>query len=439
LTRSAPAPETADIVDTTLDGRGVARPPGKAVFVDGALQGEAVRFVRRRRKRSFDEADLVEILRPSPQRVEPRCGVFGVCGGCSLQHLDAGAQLAMKEAALLDSLRRIGSVEPTRVLEPLAGAAWGYRRKARLAVKHVTKKGRVLVGFRERHKPYVTDMARCETLHPELGDRLGDLAALIDGLSIRDRIPQIEAAVGDDGCAMVFRVLAPPTGRDVAALAAFGARHGIGMYLQDGGYDSIAPLPGEPRPGPLHYSLEGYGISIEFSPADFVQVHAEVNARMIDRALELLAPDRSHRVLDLYSGLGNFSLPLATRAREVVGVESSAAMVECAARNAARNGVDNVLFRRADLSAPDAADALEWHAFDLVMLDPPRTGAFDMMAALGAGAPERLLYVSCHPGTLARDAGHLVNELGYELAAAGVMDMFPQTSHVESMALFRRT
>jgi len=439
LSRAAREPETAEIVDTTPDGRGVARPPGKTVFVDGALKGETVRFVRRRKRRNFDEAELLEVLEPSPQRIQPHCAVFGTCGGCSLQHLDAADQLALKQDVLLENLGRIGSVTPGRVLEPISGAPWGYRRKARLAVKHVTKKGRVLVGFRERNKPYVADMERCETLHPVLGDRLADLAELIDGLSIRDRIPQIEAAVGDDAVAMVFRVLDPPADADIAALDAFGRQHDIDMFLQSKGPDTIAPLPGSTTPAALAYEIPGFDISIEFAPTDFVQVHAEVNGRMIARALELLAPDDTMRVLDLFCGLGNFSLPLATRSREVVGVEIADEMVLRAGRNAGRNGIDNVEFRQADLGAPAAADSRDWSGFDLVMLDPPRTGASEMMDALGRIAAERIMYVSCHPGTLARDARHLVHELGYELAAAGIMDMFPQTSHVESMALFRRT
>lgn len=439
MSRTNREPETAEIVDTTLDGRGVARPPGKAVFVDGALTGETVRFVRRRKKRSFDEAELLEVLEPSPLRVEPHCAVFGMCGGCTLQHVPAEAQLALKQDALLDTLRRIGSVEPGRVLEPIAGASWGYRRKARLAVKYVTKKERVLVGFRERNKPYVADMNRCETLHPALGERLADLASLIEGLSIRDRLPQIEAAVGDDGVAMVFRVLAPPNDADIAALADFGRRHGVQVLLQSKGPDSIEPLPGSTHTGRLAYDIPGFGVTIEFTPTDFIQVHAEVNGRMIARAIELLAPDETTRVLDLFSGLGNFSLPLATRAREVVGVEIADDMVARARGNAERNGIGNVEFRAADLGEPAAAQDPQWRDFDLVMIDPPRTGAFETIDVLARIDARRIVYASCHPGTLARDAKHIVRELGYTLEAAGVMDMFPQTSHVESLALFSRT
>jgi 23S rRNA (uracil1939-C5)-methyltransferase len=438
LSRKPREIETAEIVDTTLDGRGVARPPGKAVFVDGALAGETVRFVRRRKKRNFDEAELVEVLQPAPNRVEPLCEVFGACGGCSLQHLAAAEQLAMKQQALLDNLQRIGHVQPGRVLDPISGASWGYRRKARLAVKHVVRKEKVLVGFRERNAPYVTDMARCETLHPALGDRLTEIAALVDGLSIRDRVPQIEAAVGDDTVAMVFRVLDPPSAEDQVALAEFATQHGIDLYLQSKGPDSIVPLPNGPEPAGLVYTIPGFDISIDFTPTDFIQVHAEINGLMIARALELLEPGPDDRVLDLYCGLGNFSLPLASRAGEVVGVELAAEMVARARQNAQRNGIENVTFRQADLSQPAAVDSPDWEGFDLVMLDPPRTGALELMDVLARIKPPKIMYVSCHPGTLARDAQHLVHELGYELVAAGVMDMFPQTSHVESMALFHR-
>ncbi|MFQ5634532.1 MAG: 23S rRNA (uracil(1939)-C(5))-methyltransferase RlmD [Gammaproteobacteria bacterium] len=439
MTRAAREPETAEIVDTTVDGRGVARPPGKTVFVDGALRGETVRFVRRRKKRNFDEAELVEILRASQQRVEPRCAVFGTCGGCALQHLAATGQLLLKQRLLLDNLERIGAVEPRRLLDPISGSSWGYRRKARLAVKHVVKKDRVLVGFRERNMPYVADMSRCETLHPLLGERLADLAALIDGLSVRDRIPQVEAAVGDNGVAMVFRVLAAPDGTDLAAMADFGRRHDIGIYLQSKGPDSVVPLPGGPTPVELRYEIPGFGISIEFAPTDFVQVHAGINGKMIERATELLAPTDSTRVLDLFCGLGNFSLPLATRAREVIGMELDRDMVNRARRNAARNGLNNVEFRQVDLSGLAGAGSIDWRGFDLVMLDPPRPGAMEVRDVLGRVAADRIMYVSCHAGTLARDARHLVHELGYELVAAGILDMFPQTGHVESMALFCRT
>jgi 23S rRNA (uracil1939-C5)-methyltransferase len=431
-------PETAEIVDTLVDGRGVARMPGKTVFVHGALKGERVIFSRRKRRRNFDEAELVEILQAAPERTTPLCESFGICGGCSLQHLDSSVQLQLKQSILIENLQRIGSVEPGRLLEPISASVWGYRRKARLAVKFVIRKERVLVGFRERNKPYVADMDRCETLHPEIGGRLAELAELIDGMSIRERVPQIEVAVGDNAVAMIFRVLSPPSEADLARLKDFGRSSGAQIYLQEKGPDSIAPLPGGVEPEGLFYELPDYGLSLHFAPTDFLQVHADVNRRMIRQAVELLRPTRESSVLDLYCGLGNFSLPFATLAGRVVGIEFAADMVARAAKNAERAGLNNVVFRQSDLSAPSEAGSPEWEGFDLVMLDPPRVGALEMMDVLARIDAERVLYVSCHPATLARDANHLVHELGYDLTAAGVMDMFPHTSHVESMALFEK-
>jgi 23S rRNA (uracil1939-C5)-methyltransferase len=436
--RSESPPETADIVDTLVDGRGVARMPGKTVFVHGALKGERVTFSRRKKRRSYDEAELVTILQSAPERVVPLCESFGLCGGCSLQHLDPTVQLQLKQSVLIENLQRIGSVAPGRLLEPISESVWGYRRKARLAVKFVTRKGRVLVGFRERNKPYVADMDRCETLHPTIGGRIAELAELIDGLSIREQVPQIEAAVGDNAVAMIFRVLSPPNEEDLARFAAFRDASGTQVYLQEKGPDSIVALPGGAEPEGLLYELPEFGLSIQFSPTDFMQVHADVNRRMVEQAVSLLNPTRESRVLDLYCGLGNFSLPLATKAGQVVGVEFASEMVKRAGENAARAKLDNVIFRQSDLTAPSNADSPEWEGFDLVMLDPPRTGALETMEILGRIQAKRVLYVSCHPATLARDADHLVHELGYDLAAAGVMDMFPHTSHVESMALFEK-
>jgi len=441
MSRNNAEPETAVIVDTLMDGRGVADAPGKKVFVDGALRGETVIFRRRRKKRNFDEAELLEILEPAPERVEPRCAAFGMCGGCSLQHLSAAEQLNMKQTVMLDNLQRIGSVVPERVLPPISGSPWGYRRKARLAVKHVYKKDRVLVGFRERNKPYVCDMDRCETLHPAIGDKLGELSALIGRLSIRDRLPQIECAVGDNGTAMIFRVLDAPSDADIEALSTWAVTSDIRVFLQTGGPDSISPLPGHDWPEPLQYRIDAYDVALNFVPTDFLQVHAEVNQRMIKQAIELLAPDAASSVLDLFCGLGNFSLPLGRVSGKVLGIELAADMVARARSNASRCGLENVTFEQADLSKAEqskpALDLVAGRTFDRVLIDPPRTGMAEFLDTLLELRAERVLYVSCHPGTLARDAGRLVSEGGYRLVAAGVMDMFPQTSHVESMALFQ--
>ena len=423
----------------TADGRGVARVTGKTAFVHGAIKGETVRFLRRKKRRNYDEAELIEILDSVPARVEPLCEYFSTCGGCSLQHLLPVNQIELKQSVLLENLSRIGSVTPRQVLAPVLGSIWGYRRKARLAVKYVEKKGRVLVGFRERNKPYVADMMSCETLHPSIAQAIPDLADLIGGLSIRERLPQIEAAAGDNATAMVFRVLDPPSREDIVCLTAFQQKTRIQVYLQGAGPESIAPLPGLPAPDDLQYSLPRFNSDINFTPTDFIQIHDEVNRKMIDQAVELLSPDSKSRVLDLYCGLGNFSLPLATLSREVVGIEGSADTVYRAGQNAARCGIGNASFRHVDLSQPADVESPEWQGFDLVLLDPPRTGAAEIVSLLEKLSARRVLYVSCHPATLARDARYLVHDLGYELTAAGVMDMFPHTGHVESMALFQRS
>ena len=435
-------PETAEVAASLADGRGVVRGEGKTLFVRGALAGERVRFVRRRRRRRFDEAELLEVLRPSPQRVAPRCAVFGQCGGCSLQHLASADQVAVKQEVLLDNLARIGGLTPERVLPPVIGPAWGYRRKARLAVKDVPRKGRVLVGFREHAKPYVTDAQRCETLHPAVGERLAELSDLIGSLSIRARLPQIEVAIGDTtlgaDIVLVLRVLDPPSTADVAQLTHFAHRTGWRLFLQSAGPDSITAVPGTADEPLLSYRLPAFDLSLQFGPTDFVQVNATINSRMIDLALELLDVGPDSRVLDLYCGLGNFTLPLGRRAGSVLGIEGDAQMVRRAADNASRAGLANLRFEAADLSAVEPLADFANQAFDRVLLDPPRTGAAEVLSGIARFAPPRVVYVSCHPGTLARDAGRLVQEFGYRLAAAGIMDMFPQTSHVESIALFER-
>jgi len=429
-------PVTVEVEDLAHDGRGVARVNGKAVFVDGALPGETVRFRYTACHSKHDEGRVEEVLEASPERVAPRCQHFGVCGGCSLQHLDPVRQLARKQDWLRDNLARVGRVEPETWFEPLTGPHWGYRHKARMAVKDVVKKGKVLVGFRERHAPYVADLTRCEVLHPRVGLLLPELSELIQGLSIHNRLPQIEVAVGDEAVALSFRVLDPPTEADRAALAAFGERHDIQIYLQPKGPDTTVPLwPAEPT---LEYRLPELDLSLQFQPYHFTQVNPAINRQMIPRALELLALESHHRVLDLFCGLGNFTLALARRAGHVVGVEGEAALVARAGDNARLNGIDNAEFVAADLAKPVAEQGWIQARYDRVLLDPPRSGALEMMpvvAGLGAG---RVVYVSCHPATLARDAGELVHTHGYRLLGAGVMDMFPHTAHVESIALFGR-
>jgi 23S rRNA (uracil1939-C5)-methyltransferase len=426
--------QEADIVDLAHDGRGVARIDGKAVFVDGALPGERVRLRVFKRRRQLDEAGLVDVLIAAPDRVVPVCAHFGVCGGCSLQHLSAPAQLAAKERQLLDNLQRIGRVRPERVLPPLRGPAFAYRRRARLGVKYVHKKGRVLAGFREREKPYLADLQRCEVLQEPLATLPKDLAALVETLAIREKIPQVEVSAGDAATALVFRALEAPGPEDIEKIAAFGARQGLQIFLQTGGLDSVQPV-GLDYP-PLTYAVDGGRIAIEFGPVDFIQINREINSSMVAAALELLAPTMNDTALDLFCGLGNFTLPLARRTARVVGVEGDAALVAKAGRNAVRNGIGNAAFFKENLFEPAQFGPWANERYDLVLLDPPRAGAAALLARMAHWRPRRLVYISCHPGSLARDAENLVYTLGFKLTCAGVMDMFPQTTHVESIAVF---
>lgn len=438
MARRRREPETARIESVTHDGRGIAAVTGKKVFVAGALAGEEVRFQRRKSRRNFDEAELLEVLAASPDRIDPGCEAFGRCGGCSLQHVTAGEQRALKFQALRDSLERIGKVEAGGWLEPIVGPTWHYRRRARLAVKDVQAKGRVLVGFRERHAPFITDMHRCEVLAKPVDGLIDPLSELIGQLSIRARLPQIEVAVAENAVALVFRVLDPPTADDERALQRFGAEHDLRIYLQSGGLDSITLLFPESPQAPLCYTLPDYDVQVDFDPVGFVQINAEVNRQMVRRAIELLEVDAEHRVLDLYCGIGNFSLPLARIAGTVLGIEGEAALVAAAENNASSNGLGNVSFRCADLSAIEGTESWLRERWDRVLLDPARNGAAEVVAHMAAIDAARIVYVSCHPGTLARDAGSLVNSHGYRLEAAGIIDMFPHTGHVESIAVFNK-
>jgi 23S rRNA (uracil1939-C5)-methyltransferase len=432
--KQAAAAETADIESLDHEGRGVAHIGGKAVFVDGALPGESVRLQRTRRQRRHDEAEVIEVLRPSAERVVARCRHFGICGGCSLQHLEHAAQLAAKTRIVADAFDRIGSVTPEAWLAPLAGPAWSYRRRARLGCKFVDKKGKVLVGFRERGSPLLAELESCDVLAPPVGALISPLAELIGTLDLKRRVAQVEVAVGENATALVLRVLDDPTPGDLAKLSAFESSHGVALYLQRGGLDTVAPLT--PPAMPLRYELPGLAAGIEFAPTDFVQVNGPLNRLMVDRAIELLAPRPLDRALDLFCGLGNFSLPLALRIASVDGVEGDAALVRRARANADRNGISNAAFHVADLAAADPPGAWARAAYDLVLLDPPRAGAREVLPVATASRPRRIVYVSCHPGSLARDAGILVREHDYRLVTAGIMDMFPHTSHVESIALF---
>ena len=433
-----------EITDLSHDGRGVGRRDGKTVFVTGALSGETVRARQTRRHRRFDEAQVLEVLTASPDRVDPRCPHYEHCGGCALQHLAETRQIEAKQRVLLENLTRIGEVEPDTVLPPLSDQRWGYRRKARLGVKWVAQKERAIVGFRERNPRFIADLSRCEVLVPAVGERIEALSELVTGMDARERLPQIEVAAGDDSVVLVFRHLDPLSDADIERLRAFSAAHGLGVYLQPKGIDTVHPLDDAV---PLHFAIPAADVRLDFLPLDFVQVNAGMNQKMIAQALRLLDPQADDRVLDLFCGLGNFTLPIARRAGRVVGVEGDAGLVARARENAASNGIGNAEFHAADLTTDLSAEPWMRERApsgpgagpNKLLLDPPRSGAEAVIRQLDFNGIERVVYVSCHPGSLARDAGILVREKGYRLKAAGAMDMFPHTAHVESIALFERS
>ncbi|PPU69477.1 23S rRNA (uracil(1939)-C(5))-methyltransferase RlmD [Xanthomonas pisi] len=427
------------ITDLSHDGRGVARRDGeggKVTFISGALPGEQVRAEPTARSRHFDEARTVEVLDASPQRVTPRCPHFGVCAGCVLQHLEESQQIVAKQRVLMDNLERIGHVSPQAVLPALVGDAWGYRRKGRFSVRRVEKKDKTLVGFRELDPRFVADLSVCYTVIPQIGEKIELLAALIESMDGKRDIPQIEFIAGDDAVALTIRHMQPLSERDRQAWVDFAQTHGFAVFLQPGGVDSVHAL--WPQDVPLSFRLPQWDVELAFRPLDFIQVNASLNQKMIAHALALLDANPDDRVLDLFCGLGNFTLPLARTVREVVGVEGDAGLVARAKENAQRNGLDNAQFYAADLTQDQRNAPWMRQGFDKLLLDPPRSGALEVLQQLPLKKFERIVYVSCHPGSLARDAGYLVNEQGFTLVSAGAMDMFPHTAHVESIAVFER-
>ncbi len=432
-----------------LEGQGVAHnAEGKVVFIEGALPGEEVQVQVHRRKNNWEQASMTALRRESSQRVTPQCRHFGTCGGCKLQHYHVGAQVATKQRALEDALWHLGKVKPEQVLRPIEGPAWGYRYRARLSVRHVQKKGKVLVGFHERKSSYVADMDSCEVLPPQLSALLSPLATLIFGMDQRDRLPQIEVAVGAKVTALVLRHLEPLSQPDLKRLRDFAAQHGIQWWLQPKGPETVHLLDaGGP---PLDYTLPEFGITMPFKPTDFTQVNHQINGVLVSRALRLLDPRPHERVIDWFCGLGNFTLPIATRVREVLGLEGSEALVARSRENAALNGLAaKTRFVARNLFEMTPAELASFGAADKWLVDPPREGAFALAKALADlhadqslvaayTAPLRIVYVSCNPATLARDAGLLVHQAGYRCTAAGAVNMFPHTAHVESMAVFER-
>jgi 23S rRNA (uracil1939-C5)-methyltransferase len=439
-----------EIVSLDMDAHGVGRTfnqdgsPGKVIFVDGALPGERVTYFSYRKKPAFEQASIVRLLRPTVMRTPPKCAYFDKCGGCSMQHLQMNAQIAAKQRALEDTLQHLGRLRPEVVYRPIHGPSWGYRYRARLTVRLIAGKGGALVGFHEKKSSYVADMPTCEVLAPHVSAMLVPLRRLVENLSIRDRLPQIEVAVGAEVTALVLRILQPITEADEAHLRTFADTHGVQFWLQPSGLDTAYPF--YPLDRQLAYTLPEFDIRMPFKPTDFTQVNHQINRVLVGRALSLLAPARTDRVLDLFCGIGNFTLPLARVAREVMGIEGSESLTARALDNAKANGVElRTSFASRNLFEVTADDLRALGAFDKFLIDPPREGALAVSKALaeiaqsGAGKlPQRIVYVSCNPATLARDAGLLVHQAGYRMKGAGVVNMFPHTSHVESIALFER-
>lgn len=445
-------PVTIESLDN--EGRGIARVEGKAVFVEGALPGERVLIETLRRKPAYEIARAVTIQRASPSRTTPRCPHFGVCGGCSMQHADPSLQVAAKQRVLEEALERIGRVPPGCLLPPVHGPAWRYRHRARLSVRYVPRKGGVLVGFHERRSSFVADMLECHVLPRKISDLLPVMRRLVESLSIRDRVPQIELAIGDrprsakDAAGepepvyvLVFRILDPPTGDDAARLRAFAGEHGVDVWLQTGGPATAVPF--HPPDSRLGYALPEFDVFVPFGPTDFTQVNPEINRILVRRALVLLEPQPGERIGDFFCGLGNFTLPIARRGAQVVGVEGSAALISRAAENAAHNDLSHrTRFVVADLFAATPQSVGGLLPLDKALIDPPREGAVELARSLprrdDERGLERIVYISCNPATLARDAAVLVHDRGYTLEAAGVVNMFPHTAHVESIAMFSR-
>jgi 23S rRNA (uracil1939-C5)-methyltransferase len=422
------------------DGRGVAHVDGKAIFIEGALPGEAVEYESYRRKPNYEKAYAISIVRPSSQRVTPPCPHFGTCGGCSMQHLHLAGQTAAKQRVLEDALWHIARIKPEQILPPISGTGWGYRSRARLSVRHVASKGGALIGFREKHRSYVAVMDSCPILPPHVSALIPALKLLVDGMSQPNRMPQIEIAVGGSRTVLLLRHLEPLTSDDLASLRQFADAHGITWYLQAGGLDTVA-LFHPTDASSLSYELPDFGLELLFHPTEFTQVNYGVNRMLVRRAMALLKPRAGERIADLFCGLGNFTLPIARSGASVLGVEGSVALVSRARQNAAHNA----LASRCEFAVANLFEATEESfatlgPFDKLLIDPPREGAIALVKALPSeGGPHSIVYVSCSPATLARDAAVLVHEKAYRLRTAGIANMFPHTSHLESIALFERS
>jgi len=434
-------PVHCDVEKLSHDGRGIARQDGKILFVDGALPGEKVMAKVVSTRSKFDELRTLEVLEAAPDRQTPPCEFADLCGGCSLQHMSSDAQIEFKENTLREQLAHFGGIEPEEWIAPLRSeSTLGYRRKARMGVRHVGARDSVLVGFREKRNSFLTDIDRCVVLDPRIGERILPLRELLHGMDAYARIPQVEVACGDDTAAMVFRNMDDLSSGDREKLIAFGQAHDLHIYLQPKGPDTVHRIWPESAGRDderLSYRLDAFDLTMNFHPMDFTQVNAEINKVMIDRAVEWLDVQSDERVLDLFCGLGNFTLPLARKGGQVIGVEGDDAMVVRGRENAELNGLENVAFHGADLHGDFTGQSWAKEGFDKILIDPPRSGAEEICKYLTAFNAERIVYVSCNPATLARDAGVMARN-GYRLVRAGVMDMFPHTTHVESIALFER-
>jgi len=427
----------AQIERLSHEGRGIAHLDGKTVFISGTLPNEQVKFRYVAKHKRFDEGVVVEVLQASPERVIPRCPHFGICGGCCLQHLALDAQLALKQAMLLEQLHQVSQVYPERISPPLRGPGWGYRRKARLGAKYVLKKSALLIGFREQRSGFLAELTRCEILHPSVGERLLELRALLTSLEAREHIAQVEIAVDAAHSVFIFRNLVPLPESDCEILREYARFNDLCFYLQPAGPASLIPL-WPPHVIDLAYTLPTEDLRIGFAPNDFIQINQDINQQMVAQAMAWLAPQTHETVLDLFCGLGNFTLPLAKRAAHVVGIDGDASLLKRAQHNAQHQQLNNVSYHTANLADPQLSQAWLKPDYDHVLLDPPRSGALEIIRALPFTHTHRLLYVSCHPATLARDAGELVHQKGFRLVQVGVMDMFPHTAHVEAMALFEK-
>lgn len=431
-------PFITTIESLSHDGRGIAHINGKITFIHGALPSEEVEAKLVSTRSTFNEATTLSVLSASPNRVEPPCPHYDMCGGCSMQHLAPLAQIKYKQQILLDQLQHFGKVKPKSILPPLTDQTLGYRRKARLGVRYVIKKEKLLIGFRERNGRYITEITTCPVLHPNVGEKILALQTLIQSLSQYQQIPQIEVAVGEERTALIIRHLKPLTDQDISKICLFADKLKFDIYLQPKGPDTVHKIWPDDKNDRLIYSLPEQNIEMLFHPCDFTQVNQEINRQMINRAIELLDLQPSDHVLDLFCGLGNFSIPLAKHCKNVTGIEGNQTAVIRAQENAQHNDIKNIQFLTANLS--EDISKLSWakRKYNKILIDPPRSGAFEVIQSLPKINAERIVYISCNPATLARDAGVLVNEYKYTLETVGVMDMFPHTSHVESIALFKR-